>query len=217
MKWYFSFLTLFIQIGYSQESCAQIILQPNLGYGISPKGFPNTMSLLSPFLTEVSNTCGNGVLLINGAWRDNLSRSGCITSLHKTFISQRSAPYNYIDLSVFGWATYPALYLDNPTNPTNNWSNSNTRSAFLKMLIHTADSLHPTYMLIGNEVSFYWTQDSNDYKNNWAPFYKTAYDLIKAHSPATKVGTVFNYEHLSGQGQFSSWNTPNWRELKPIN
>ncbi|HRU17392.1 MAG TPA: glycosyl hydrolase 53 family protein, partial [Bacteroidia bacterium] len=186
-----------------------------LGYAISPEGFPAIFDSLPTFLTEVSNTCNNGVLLINGAWRDGLSTSGNIPTLQKTLLPLHPVPYNFVDLSVYGWATYPTLYLDNPTNPTNNWANPLTRDAFLQMLIRTADSLSPTYMMIGNEVNFYWEQDSVDY-SNWASFYSMAYDSIKAHSPTTKVGTVYNYEHLSGQGVLNGWNTPYWSALSSM-
>lgn len=183
-----------------------------LGYGVSPLGHPSDFSQFGPFLVEVSNTCNGGVVMANGSWRDNISNSGNIPTLQKTVAQLQPTPYNYTDLLVFGWATYPTLYLNTNSDPTNNWTNSDMRNLFLQTLINTADSLSPAYMFIGNEVNFYLTQDSSDYAN-WSSFYSMAYDSIKSYSPTTKVGTIFNYEHLSGQGVNTGWNTPHWNAL----
>lgn len=86
------------------------------------------------------------------------------------------------------------------------------KQSFLEMLKHTADSLSPNYIFIGNEVNFYWEQDSVDYLN-FVYFYHQAYDSIKFYSPNTKVGTIFNYEHLSGNGTNVGWTIPYWNAL----
>lgn len=186
-----------------------------LGYGISPAGFPATYSQLGTFFTEVANTCGGGVVLGNGSWRDSLNGSGNIPGLAKLLCANQPSPFGYTDMLVLGWATYPTLYLDAPTNSTNNWSNINTRALFLNTLKNTADSLHPTYFFIGNEVNFYWQQDSLDFIN-WSAFYSQAYDTIKKYSPASKVGTVFNYEGISGKGVLAGMNTQYWNALNAM-
>jgi len=191
---------------------AQPVYTGNLGYGISPKGHPYDYSEFGGFLQEVANTCKGGVVFANYNWRDGLEKSGIIPETQKTICLLQPSSFNYVDMINFGWASYPELYLDSPSDTTNNWSNASAKSMFLQMLIHAADSLQPTFFFIGNEVSMYWDQDSSDYMN-WAAFYHSAYDSIKAHSPASLVGTTFNYEHLSGQGQYVGWDTAFWNAL----
>jgi len=180
-----------------------------LGYGLSPAGFPNDYSQIPAFLQEVGQMCnGNGVVFQNAEWRDNVASSGIIPSGHKA-IAQLSPVYGYTDMLSFGWGVYPNISLDVPGDTTKIWTNATAKDLFLKMLINAADSLQPTYMFIGNEINFYYEADSVDFVN-FVDFYHQAYDSIKAHSPDTKVGTNFNYEHLSGQGTMTGWNTPYW-------
>jgi hypothetical protein len=40
-----------------------------------------------------------------------------------------------------------------------------------------------------------------------------AYDAIRAVSPETLVGPVFQYEHLSGLGRLAAMTAPNWGAL----
>jgi len=184
-----------------------------LGYALSPIGHPYDYSQIGNFLQEVANTCNGGVVLANGNWRDNLSASGQIPLLQKTICNLQPSPYGYVDMPVYAWATYPSqLFLNSPTDATNNWSNSSMKDLFLQTLIRTADSLQPTYLFVGNEVNFYIEMDSLDY-TNWSNFYSTAYDSVKAHSPNTKMGTVFNYDHLAGKGTNVGWMAPHWNAL----
>ncbi|MFC1731081.1 T9SS type A sorting domain-containing protein [candidate division KSB1 bacterium] len=190
---------------------AQNNYQGQLGYGLSPNGHPYDYSQFGAFLDEVANTCVNGgVAFANGAWRDSYSTSGKIPNVHKTVSLLQPTPYDYTDMINFGWRSGSLLHLNVPGNNTNNWTNDLAKSLFLNMLIHAADSLTPTYMFIGNETSRYWELDSVDYLN-WVSFYHKAYDSIKSHSPSTKVGTVFNYEHLSGKGELTGFTTPYWQ------
>jgi len=208
MKIHFTFFTNFLV-------CTFLLAQTyngKLGYATSPEGHPHNYSQFGPFLQEVANMCDGGVVMANGKWYDTITVTGNIPTLQKTVSQLQPVPYGYTDLLVFGWATYPVLYLHTDNNPVNNWTNTNMRAAFLQTLIRTADSLSPAYLFIGNEVNFYIEQDSSDYVN-WCTFYSMAYDSIKAHSPNTKVGTVFNYEHLSGQGANIPWTAPHWNAL----
>ncbi|MFH0895160.1 MAG: T9SS type A sorting domain-containing protein [Bacteroidota bacterium] len=215
MKKIFTLLIIVILTAYIQCIYAQGGYDGKLGYGFSPKGHPLDYSLMSDFLDEVAGTCDGGVVLANGSWRESFSSSGLIPGFQRTISLLQPAPYAYTDMLVFGWGspTTPyTLYLDVPGNATNNWTNNTARTLFLQMLTHAADSLQPAYLFIGNEISFYWAQDSTDYLN-WVDFYYDAYDSIKVHSPSTQIGTVFNYEHLSGKGVQIGWNTPYWNSL----
>jgi len=184
-----------------------------MGYGLSPLGHPNDYSKFAEFLTEVSTTCDNGgVAFANGEWRNTIASSGQIPNLHRTVALLQPAPYAYTDMLNFAWRSGNQLHLSVPGDTTNTWSNATMRSLFLHMLIHAADSLKPSYLFIGNETSRYWELDSVDYLN-WVSFYHQAYDSIKVHSPSTQVGTVFNYEHLSGSGRLTGFNTSYWQAL----
>ncbi|MCB9246355.1 MAG: glycosyl hydrolase 53 family protein [Flavobacteriales bacterium] len=188
-----------------------------LGYGVSPLGHSADFSQFGAFLNEVGLMCnGNGVVLVNANWRDNINTSGSIPTVHKTVSQLQPSPYGYHDMLAFPFAEYPTLFLNTNSDTTNNWTNSNMKSLFLQMLRNTADSLHPEYIFIGNEINFYWAQDSVDFLN-FVGFYHQAYDTIKLYSPNTKVGTIFNYEHLSGNGVNVGWNTPYWNALNVFN
>ena len=195
---------------------AQGLHEVRLGYGFSPEGHPSDYSQMAAFLQEVANTCNGGVVLANGSWRESMSGSGIIPELQKAVCLLQPSPYAYTDMVVFGWgaSTTPyTLYLDVPGDSTNKWTNITAKELFLEMLVNAADSLQPAYFFIGNEINFYWAEDSVDYLN-WVNFYNQAYDSVKIHSPSSEVGTVFNYEHLSGNGINIGWNTPYWGALE---
>lgn len=204
-------LSLLILLFFCTDSKAQ----SKLGYGFSPEEFPYVYDSIAPYLQEVANTCEGGVVFANSNWRDSFNSSGQIPNLHKLVCSAQPIPYGYTDMINFAWASYPTLYMNVPGNATNNWTNITAKNLFLQMLINAADSLKPTYFFIGNEISIYWAQDSVDYMN-WIAFYNQAYDSIKIHSPSSKVGTTFNYEHLSGNGNFVGFNTPYWNAFNAL-
>jgi hypothetical protein len=211
-------LILFILTTSLSGIFAQNNYKGKLGYGFSPEGHPFDYSHMGAFLQEVSDMCNGGIVLANGSWRDSFPASGIIPKFQKDICNLQPSPFPYTDMVVFAWGTPTqpyTLYLDVPGDSTNNWTNSTARTLFLKMLISAADSLKPSYFFIGNEISFYWEQDSADYLN-WVGFYNQAYDSVKIHSPSSKIGTVFNYEHLSGNGKLIGWNTPYWNALNII-
>jgi hypothetical protein len=205
-KLLFSFLFLFSQFVFAQTYAGK------LGFGVSPQGFPYHYTQLPIFLQEVSATCGGSVVYANGNWRDDTAHCGMIPGIQKYISASQPAPYTYTDMLTYAWASYPTLYLSVPANSANNWSNAQMKALFLQTLIRTADTLHPAYLFIGNEINFYIEQDSLDYIN-FINFYYSAYDSIKAHSPFTKVGTVFNFEHLSGNGALNGWNNSHWTAM----
>lgn len=203
-------LLLFVFISFGLVYAQEPGTSRKLGYGISPQGFLEDYSMIIDFFAEVGETCDGGVVLGNGAWRESPETSGIIPGLK--FVSELDETYGYTDMLAFGWATYPELYLDHPDNPINNWTNEATKADYLQMLIHLADSLHPTYLFIGNEINNYWEQDSLDYMN-MVDFYHQAYDSIKRYSPETQVGTIFNYESLAGKGELTGWTEPYWNAV----
>ena len=184
------------------------------GYGVSPLGFPLDYSLTGDFYTEVASLEGGGVMW-NGGWRDDLaggSDAGTMPGMASS-LPQLADTYGFAPILVFGWRSGETIYLGVPDNPVSDWTNTEARALFLSMLTEHASTYEPPFVFIGNENSAYFEQDPDDYAN-WISFYEEAYDAIKAESPSTLVGTVFNFEHLSGQGALAGWTTPHWGALE---
>jgi hypothetical protein len=179
------------------------------GYGLSPQGFPVDYSKLPEFLTEVGQLTRGGVFW-NGAWRDSAAASGQIPAAAKLVLGN-AATYGYAPIICFGWRSGTTVLLDVPANATKNWTNSEAQSLFRQMLVDCATTYQPPYIFIGNENSLYYEQDAVDY-SRWITFYNSCYDAIKQVSPQTRVGTVFNYEHLSGRGELVGWSTTTYWE-----
>ncbi len=184
------------------------------GYGISPLGFPLDYAQLGEFYTEVGGQEGGGVMW-NGAWRDDAaggSDAGTIPQAGGGLPVQAES-YGFVPILVFGWRSGETLYLNVPEDATNDWTNEAARDLFLSMLTEHVRTHEPPYVFIGNENSLYHQQDPDDYAN-WITFYEHAYDAIKAESESTMVGTVFNYEHLAGQGALTGFVDPYWEALE---
>ncbi len=183
------------------------------GFGISPLGFPVDYSLMGEFYAEVGSMEGGGVMW-NGGWREQPggTDAGTIPAVAGG-LPELGETYGFVPILVFGWRSGDGLLLDVPDNPTNNWTNQEAQALFLSMLREHARDTQPPFVFIGNENSAYYEQDPDDYAN-WIAFYEQAYDAIKAESPSTRVGTVFNYEHVSGMGALAGWDTPHWRALE---
>lgn len=183
------------------------------GYGISPLGFPSDYSNLPAFLEEVGNL-PNGGVMFNGAWRKDVangSDAGEIPSA-ATLVVEQSKVHGYTPIIVFGWRSEDSLHIGVPANPANDWANQEARTLFKQMLVDFASAYHPPYLFLGNESDAYFIDVPEDYQN-WIAFYNETYDAIKAVSPETMVGPIFQYERMSGQGAFSQWTTPHWGAL----
>jgi hypothetical protein len=183
------------------------------GVALSPRGFPGSYEQLPAFFDEVRGIPGGGALW-NGAWREDLSGgsdAGRIPAA-ATLTMEQSRSRSITPVIVFGWRAGTTLFLSMPGNARNDWSNGTARAAFRTMLIDFARGQRPPFMFLGNESDFYYEQDPADYRN-WLSFYDDAYDAIKAVSPATRVGPVFNFEHLAGRGSLNGWNKAHWEAL----
>lgn len=183
------------------------------GFGISPLGFPLDYSKTTGFFAEVGGM-KNGAVLWNAAWRDDVvngTDSGTIPA-GTVSLEQAASTYHFTPLFVFGWRSGNVLYLNVPSNPVNNWTNTDAQALFRSMLVQFASAYKPPYLFLGNENDSYYEQDPADYAN-WIKFYNSAYDAIKSVSPQTMVGPVFNYEHLSGSGVLNGWTQPTWQAL----
>ncbi len=179
------------------------------GFSLSPFGFPLDFSKIYEFFSEAS-TFQNGAVMWNGNWRDSLAESGEIPAAAAAIESVKN--YCFTPYAVFGWKSGTTLFLDHPDNATNNWTNINTRAAMKNMLVAYVTTYKPKFIFLGNETDFFYEAYQADYAN-WLTFYNDAYDAIRAASPSTLVGPVFNFEHIAGQGTLTGWTTAYWGAL----
>lgn len=184
------------------------------GYGISPAGFPANYNNFPQFLEEVGSL-PNGGVMFNGAWRQDVAGGSDAGQIPPTAIAivEQAAVYGYTPIIVFGWRSDDgSVHISLPNNPTDDWSNEEAKALFQQMLVEFAETYHPPYIFLGNESDAYFISNPEDYVR-WVAFYNQAYDAVKAVSPETMVGPVFQYERLSGQGTFNQWTTPQWGAL----
>lgn len=185
------------------------------GFSLSPQGFPQDFSKLPQFYAEVGGL-GHGAALWNGAWRDDLANGADAGSVPAAAasVAQAGAANGFAPLSVFGWRSGTTLYIRVPQNSANNWSNLQARALYKQAAMAYATAYHPPFLFLGNENDFYFEQDPADYVN-WIATYNETYAAVKAASPATLVGSVFSFEHLSGQGALVSppWTAQRWGAL----
>ncbi|MEW6741879.1 MAG: hypothetical protein AB1486_03885 [Planctomycetota bacterium] len=184
------------------------------GVSLSPEGFPADYDRIEEFYAEVAEMPRGGVLW-NGAWRDDASGGSDSGEIPDAVgaVMQGAGAYGFTPMVVFGWRSGDTLLLNVPEDPTNDWTNASARALFLDMLRDFAAEHSPPYLFIGNENDMYYTANPTDYLN-WVAFYESAYDSLKAAAPSTRVGTVFNFEHLSGQGKLNGWEVPAWGALE---
>lgn len=180
---------------------------------LSPRGFPADFSQVAGFFAEVGGVPDSGVVF-NGAWLDSPgdgSRAGRVPEA-AALVMKMAGAHGYTPVIVFGWRSDQRLHLRVPADATNDWTNAAARAAFNTMLLDFVGSYRPPFLFLGNENDFYYQQDSADYQN-WVAFYDEAYAAIKARSPETRVGPVFNYEHLAGLGRLAGHTEPQWAAL----
>lgn len=184
------------------------------GVGISPRGFPTDYGEIEDFYTEVA-TFPDGGVLWNGAWREDVvggTDAGQVPKAPAT-IARAADGLGIRAAFVFGWRSGTTLFVNVPTDPTNDWSNAEARRSYARMVADFGATYRPPFLFLGNESDIYHGQDAADYAN-WIDAYEQAYDAVKSASPGTLVGPVFSFEHLSGQGVLTGWSTPHWPALE---
>lgn len=183
------------------------------GLALSPQGFPADYSKTIEFLEEAGSFPNAGVFW-NGAWREDIPGGSDAGSIPNSAVSivQSAAQYDYTPIITFGWRSGDSLHLNVPDNPTNDWTNLEARRLFAAMLEEFARDYQPPFLFLGNESQAYYIQDQQDY-TNWIEFYNQAYEVVKAASPNTMVGPIFNYEQLAGVAQLNNWTEPSWGAL----
>jgi hypothetical protein len=181
--------------------------------GISLAGLPADPAALRAFYAEVGSIEGSAVLW-NGAWRDDAldgSDAGTVPRAALA-VTHQAATTCFVPVSVFGWCSGGTPLIKLPANLTNDWTNAEARRQYTSMLQRFAAAEHPPFVFLGNENDFYFERAPEDYAN-WLTLYNQTYDAIKAASPTTQVGPVFNYEHLAGVGALNGWTVAHWQAL----
>lgn len=185
-------------------------------FGVSPNNFPSS-STTEDFTNFYCflGSLNNGGVLAGESWRDDkfgVSDGGGAIPEIFTQYRRLGATYGFEPIYIVGWDANGTLLLNQPApgNTDNSWSNTESTAKFQQMLVTFAETLKPRYLFIGNEVNLY---DGSDYLQ-WVAFYEGAYDAIKAVSPNTNVGTIFQYEDLSGNTALSQPNhSADWEKL----
>lgn len=185
------------------------------GFGISPQGFPNDYSQMDGFLREAASF-PNGGVMFNGAWREDIEAGSDAGEPPSSAIGimQQAESYGFTPIIVFGWRSDASnLHLSVPANGTDDWTNTEAQALFEQMLVDFAESYQPPYLFLGNESDEYFTSNPEDYAR-WIDFYNRAYGVIKAVSPNSLVGPIFQYERMSGLGSQNNWTDAQWGALE---
>ncbi len=186
------------------------------GLALSPQGFPTDYSHLPEFFAEAASLPAAGVIW-NGGWRDSAPASwDGSTPLPvpegAELVAQQADLEGFTPLAVLGWRHGDTPNLATPGHPANDWSNSTARERYAEVAARFAAEHHPPYLFLGNENDAYFVAHPDDY-SNWISAYEAAYDAVKAVSPKTLVGPVFQYENLAGRDGLTGDATPHWGAL----
>ena len=186
------------------------------GLALSPRGFPADYSHLPEFFTEAASLPAAGVIW-NGGWRDS-APAGWDGSTPlpvpegAELVAQEAEAEGFTPLAVLGWRHGDTPSLATPGHPANDWSNATARARYAEVAASFAAEHHPPYLFLGNENDAYFVSHPDDYPR-WITAYEAAYDAVKAVSPQTLVGPVFQYENLAGLDGLTGDATPHWGAL----
>jgi hypothetical protein len=214
-------LSVFLSIALAQcstnhkNSC--VVPAQAHGFGYSPLGFPKTYDRSVAFFEDMEQLKDSAVMW-NGSWRDDAvdgSDAGKIPAA-AAVIQDSAIQYCFVPINVFGWRSGTTNFIAIPSAMTNDWTNGTARAKFISMLVDFVNKYRPPYVFLGNENDFYYETNTADYAH-WLIAYNQAYDAIKEVSETTKVGPVFNFEHLSGQGLLNGWTASYWEALDAHN
>lgn len=178
----------------------------DLGVGLSPRGHTGGTTP-QDWIDHLRGDSAHGrVRGFHGSWRDAVTADG---ELPQLFVAAGAfvATYGCVPSHVVGWSDGSgAPDLTSESEPANNtWTNQETRAEFLAVATALAQSQRPPLILLGNEVNAWYVTRSQAEWNDWVSEYEACYDAIKAVSPGTRVGMVFQLEMLKGLGGNTGW------------
>ncbi|MFP3938761.1 MAG: hypothetical protein ACLF0P_00495 [Thermoanaerobaculia bacterium] len=186
------------------------------GVSLSPAGFPLDFSRLAEFFEEASTIPGPAVLW-NGSWRGGIDAEGLRDPPPlppaAELTAERGRELRFTPLPVFGWRTGETPLLAVPGSPVNDWSNAATRETYAAVAARYAARHRPPFLFLGNENDAYFASHPDDYPR-WIEAYEQAYAAVKAASPETRVGPVFQYEELAGLAPLTGQTDARWGALE---
>ncbi len=106
------------------------------------------------------------------------------------YVADQAAVHGYTPLII-------AQFFDQGTHQLLRPLNDSTKQAYLDGAAWFAEEYQPTYLGFGLEINILDTWQPAEF-DNFAAFFPAVYDTVKAHSPATKVFTVFQLEQMKG-------------------
>ncbi len=186
------------------------------GLALSPQGFPADYGRLPEFFAEAASLPAPGVVW-NGGWRDSApagwnGETPLPVPAGADLVAQEAAAEGFTPLVVLGWRHDLTPDLATPGDPANDWSNATARKRYAEVAARFAAAHHPPYLFLGNENDAYFEAHPDDYPR-WITAYDAAYDAVKAASPETLVGPVFQYENLAGLDGLVGDDAPRWGAL----
>ncbi|HSL83219.1 MAG TPA: hypothetical protein VLF66_10610 [Thermoanaerobaculia bacterium] len=186
------------------------------GLALSPRGFPGDFSKLPEFFAEAA-TFPSPAVIWNGSWREGIDAEGLREPVPlpggALLTAERAREHRFTPLFVFGWRSGETPHLAVPGNPVNDWSNADARELYAEVVARFAAVYRPPFLFLGNESDAYFAHDPVDYAR-WIAAYEEAYAAVKAASPETLVGPVFQYEQLAGLGILTGVTEPRWGALE---
>lgn len=186
---------------------------PTLTFGLSPVGFPSDMSGLANWFQDVAQIPNAGVYGPT-LWRDSLATAGKVPQI-AAVVATEAAKLKLQPVVVLGWhkdGNPPTPVLSSPGSLVNNWTNTETQKLYQQTAVAYATQFRPEVLFLGSETDWYAVANRADY-NNWISVFKATRAAVKAVSPATLVGTCFQYERMTGTGKLTGFNTPAWQAL----
>ncbi len=151
----------------------------------------------------------------NGSWRHGIDTQGYDGSGPvplpggAELTALQAEELRFTPLFVFGWRSGDTPHLAVPGNSVNDWSNADARELYAEVVSRFAATYRPPFLFLGNESDAYFALDPVDYAR-WIDAYEEAYAAVKAASPETLVGPVFQFEETAGLGELTGETDPRW-------
>jgi hypothetical protein len=197
-------------------------LPPPLDFGVtfSPVGLGTQSAGANAPAFYAARASHGRIVAYHIGWRDNENgiRPSCGTPPgFASNIEAAVATYGFTLSLVVGWST-GAGEPDLACAPelTNDWSNPTTRARYKDVVVGLVTKLAPAYLFLGNEVNTWFLAHPTDWAN-WLSELDDVAKAARAASPSTKVGTVYQYDHLRGGGAKNGWtDAPQWQLVADV-
>lgn len=187
---------------------------PVRSVALSPQGWPQDFGNIVAFFEEAA-TIPRGGVMWNGAWRDDVangSDAGDVPEAAVLTLTQSRAR-GVSAVLVFGWRGGESVHLSVPQDATNAWTNETAARLYREVITEVAATYRPPFLFLGNESDAYFASNPDDYAR-WVAVYEETYAAVKAVSPETLVGPIFQHEMLAGIGHLAGHTEQRWGALE---